>query len=253
MENDLDDILESAFEDLEQDERHAATAPPPTVPAAAASPSSSPSSSAAPRSPASAPASGDTSAQMEELRKLMEGLSRGDFQEAIDEITKSLEQSGDEAPDFANLIPDLEKLGVDADGNIDEAAMARLVEQLGDNPDMKSLMDGMFGHFVSKDILYEPMQHLRSKYPEWLEANRSKLSATEAANYERQQQIVIQICQVYETQPDNTEAVMALMTQMQETGQPPTEIMKSLAPDLQFGEDGQPVLPALGDKNCAIC
>jgi hypothetical protein len=34
------------------------------------------------------------------------------------------------------------------------------------------------------------------------------------------------------------------MQEMQETGQPPKEIMKSIAPDLEFGEDGLPPLPS---------
>ena len=36
------------------------------------------------------------------------------------------------------------------------------------------------------------------------------------------------------------------MQEMQETGQPPVEIIKDLAPGLEFGADGMPVMPNMG-------
>jgi peroxin-19 len=40
--------------------------------------------------------------------------------------------------------------------------------------------------------------------------------------------------------------LMELMQDMQECGQPPSEIIKELAPGLEFGPDGMPVMPNMG-------
>eukprot|EP00968_Pinguiococcus_pyrenoidosus_P009197 scaffold719_cov226-Pinguiococcus_pyrenoidosus.AAC.13 len=39
---------------------------------------------------------------------------------------------------------------------------------------------------------------------------------------------------------------MELMQDVQEYGQPPAEIIKELAPGLEFSEDGMPVMPNMG-------
>lgn len=79
---------------------------------------------------------------------------------------------------------------------------------------------------------------------------------------------------VYDTQPDNFPRIMEYMqdvrvctgiptspcpaaststsplhttsTQLQACGQPPAEIVKELAPGLEFGPDGMPLLPNMG-------
>ena len=50
------------------------------------------------------------------------------------------------------------------------------------------------------------------------------------------------IVAVYDTEPDNFPRLMELMQDMQECGQPPSEIIKDLAPGLEFGPDGMPVM-----------
>lgn len=61
-------------------------------------------------------------------------------------------------------------------------------------------------------------------------------------NYSRQYDIVSQIVKIYESStsssPEGLKRVADLMTQMQETGNPPDDIIKELAPDMEFGPDG---------------
>ena len=40
--------------------------------------------------------------------------------------------------------------------------------------------------------------------------------------------------------------LMELMFELQEYGQPPAEIIKGLAPGLQFDENGMPIMPNMG-------
>ncbi|RQM14263.1 hypothetical protein KXD40_004389 [Peronospora effusa] len=65
---------------------------------------------------------------------------------------------------------------------------------------------------------------------------------------------------MYESEPDNYARLSELMQEMQETGQPPSEIVKDLAPErtsantfpslfpigLQFDEEGMPIMPNMG-------
>lgn len=48
--------------------------------------------------------------------------------------------------------------------------------------------------------------------------------------YGKQYQYFQQIVAVYESEPDNYARLSELMQEMQETGQPPSEIVKDLAP-----------------------
>lgn len=61
--------------------------------------------------------------------------------------------------------------------------------------------------------------------------------------YGKQYQYFQQIIAVYESEPDNFARLSELMQEMQETGQPPSEIVKDLAPGLQFDDEGNPVMP----------
>lgn len=64
-----------------------------------------------------------------------------------------------------------------------------------------------------------------------------------AHRYGKQYQYFQQIIAVYESEPDNFARLSELMQEMQETGQPPSEIVKDLAPGLQFDDEGMPVMP----------
>ena len=54
------------------------------------------------------------------------------------------------------------------------------------------------------------------------------------------------LCMVYETEPDNFPRLLELMQELQELGQPPSDIIRELAPGLVISEDGLPVMPNMG-------
>jgi hypothetical protein len=66
---------------------------------------------------------------------------------------------------------------------------------------------------------------------------------TRTCRYGKQYQYFQQIIAVYESEPDNFARLSELMQEMQETGQPPSEIVKDLAPGLQFDDEGMPIMP----------
>lgn len=66
--------------------------------------------------------------------------------------------------------------------------------------------------------------------------------------YGHQYQYFQRIVAVYETEPDNYPRLMELMADIQEYGQPPSEIIKELAPGLEFNEEGMPIMPGMGNS-----
>ena len=60
--------------------------------------------------------------------------------------------------------------------------------------------------------------------------------------------LAAQLVAVYEAPgPEDGAAVMGLMQELQACGQPPQEILRELAPGLEFGPDGAPVFGAPGE------
>jgi peroxin-19 len=183
----------------------------------------------------------DKSGFMDEVTKLMDSLSHGDFEKTLEELAQNMSK---DMPD----LPDLGDFDLSSTDNIDQ-----LVNEMENKPEMQQMMSEVVEKLVSKDVLYEPMKEMRDQYPVYLTANKDKISAEEYTRCVKQQQIVTSICAAYEANPPNVMAVMDLMQQLQETGQPPTEIIKGLAPDMDMNEEGMPQLPEeLGGKNCCV-
>lgn len=65
--------------------------------------------------------------------------------------------------------------------------------------------------------------------------------------YGTQYQYFQRVVAVYETEPDNFPRLMELLQDLQKYGQVPSEIIKELAPALEFGADGMPVMN-MGDN-----
>ena len=136
------------------------------------------------------------------------------------------------------------------------------VEGKGDFDDM---IEQMMKQLLAKDLMYEPMKNVCERFPVWLADSKHKLSDEEYNRYGTQYQYFQRIVNVYETDADNFPRLQELMQDIQEFGQPPAEIIKELAPGLDFsdnnfmntpgmenpanmfmtGEDGQPQCPTM--------
>ncbi|GFS42249.1 peroxin 19-2 [Actinidia rufa] len=112
-------------------------------------------------------------------------------------------------------------------------------EEQSQDMNMKSIVETMMQQLLSKEILHDPMKEIGERYPKWLEENRSKLSKDEYERYSHQYQIIKDLIQVYENEPENFNKIVEFMQKMQECGQPPSDIVQELAPDFDLSNLGQ--------------
>lgn len=127
------------------------------------------------------------------------------------------------------------------------SSMTAEFEAMGQKEDFQAVIDNMMRQLLARDVMYEPMKQICEMYPAWLAENVARLSKQEYENYGKQYQLFQQLAAVYETEPDNFPRLMELMHDLQETGQPPAEIITKLAPGLQIGPDGLPTIPSMGE------
>jgi len=131
--------------------------------------------------------------------------------------------------------------------------MTDIDSMMAGNPEMASAMEEMMKAFMSKDVVYEPIKTMHARYPMWLEQNKSKITNDQYQMYIKQIDIMGQICQIYEKQPENVQEIMRLMKNMQECGQPPVELLKEIVPDMEFTPEGLPNLPNFNpEQECTI-
>ncbi|CAH2101868.1 unnamed protein product [Euphydryas editha] len=95
-------------------------------------------------------------------------------------------------------------------------------------------MQGMMQSLLSKEVLYPSLKELLEKYPSWLAENKGKIDQTEYERFEKQQTLMQQVCAELEPEQESDpedvkrkrfETVLKLMQQMQDLGQPPTELV----------------------------
>ncbi|XP_061694292.1 peroxisomal biogenesis factor 19 isoform X2 [Syngnathoides biaculeatus] len=140
-----------------------------------------------------------------------------------------------------DLVKTLEGLGLDEGGGGEEANIL---------PIMQSIMQNL----LSKEVLYPSLKEITTKYPEWLEANRSSLSPEDAQRYEQQAKVMGEICQRFEKEEDGDkvfESIMDLMQKLQDLGQPPKELAGDAPPGFNFDMDSLNLPGGLGGAGAA--
>ncbi|KAF5292649.1 hypothetical protein FQR65_LT11201 [Abscondita terminalis] len=119
----------------------------------------------------------------------------------------------------------------------------------GDQNAFVPFMQGMMQSLLSKDVLYPSLKEILGKYPGWLEANAASLSDEERTKYEKQQEVMRQVCEQLEKETDANapeekqaqfERVLSLMQKLQDYGQPPTELVGDLGASIPFDAQGNP-------------
>jgi peroxin-19 len=115
-------------------------------------------------------------------------------------------------------------------------------EQMGNKQDSNIVVDNVMKQLLDRDIMYEPMKEVCSRFPKYLAEHKETLSPEEYTRYGTQYQYFQRIVHVYETEPNNFDRLMELMQDVQEYGQPPVEIIKELAPELEFDAEGMPIM-----------
>jgi peroxin-19 len=105
--------------------------------------------------------------------------------------------------------------------------------------DMDSIVETMMKQLLSKEILHEPMKDIVEKYPQWLEDNKSKISKEDFERYSNQLELMLKLNEVYEHEPENMSKIFEIMQNMQECGQPPSDLVQDIVPDLDLSKLGQ--------------
>ncbi|PKY47763.1 hypothetical protein RhiirA4_403767 [Rhizophagus irregularis] len=98
-------------------------------------------------------------------------------------------------------------------------------EEMFGSGGMEKMLESMMEALATKDYLYEPMKEFAQKYPKWLEDNKGKKYDAPDFDGNNEQQ---------------NKAIINLMQELQEFGQPPPEILNELAPGMELNEQGIP-------------
>ncbi|KAL5357869.1 Pex19 protein family-domain-containing protein [Aspergillus floccosus] len=149
------------------------------------------------------------------------------FNDAIQRTINRMKESGDKATAAAS------------EDDISDDLVAQLLKAVeagasaGDDGDLTQMFMGMMEQLSNKEMLYEPMKELDTKFQPWIAGNKGsdKVSAEDMARYESQAATVSQIVAKFEEpgytdeDPKCREYVWEKMQEMQAAGNPPEELV----------------------------
>jgi len=204
------------------------------APSTSTSTSSSSSSSSAPSTASSSSSSSaSSSAAFDPVSMLSQGMAglQGMDPSQLNSMLNGDGKGLDEM--FTKLMADMGSMGLGADS---EEGFAQSIEK-------------MMGEMISKEHLYPVMKQISDQFPAWLSENKGKVSGEEFENFEKQMGCFQRICEAFEKDPPDTQAVLTIMQEMQSYGPPPKELTASIMPPgLDLNEQGLPDLSALANS-----
>jgi len=143
--------------------------------------------------------------------------------------------------------------GVTEDLGTGGADFASMLEALGgaggSDGEIMNMFQGFMEELMSKEMLEEPLKTLSEQYPPYLAANGASLPPADKARYEAQLSAVNAMLAIFESptySPDDpamSKRIVELMSQMQEAGNPPKEIIGDMPEGFPTGPDGMPAIP----------
>ena len=191
--------------------------------------------------------------------------SDASFQDVIQATMAKLKQSNADANadarakganDPSNLFANL-----GLDGNTDLAQMLEALGNAGegeggDMSELSKMLSSMMDDLMNKDVLYEPLKDMHSRFPGFFESSEGKkLNEEERKRYKDQQAIMADILAVFDeksysdSDPACKKRVSDLVSQMQELGSPPQELLGDMPHELS-GLNG--MLGGDADDNCSV-
>lgn len=128
-----------------------------------------------------------------------------------------------------------EQLKNDPTSTNPEDMLTQLLAGLGNGTDgdfdMSKLLTDMMEQLTSKDVLFEPIKDLNTKFPQYLKENEGVISAEEHTRYTKQYEITNEILAVFDEpgydndKSENRERIDTLLESLQELGDPPKELV----------------------------
>lgn len=140
-----------------------------------------------------------------------------------------------------------EKIKNDPSGGNPEDMLTQLLAGFGDKDmDMQKMLVDMLEQLSLKEVLYEPIKELNTKFPPYLKENGDKLDKETRENYHKQYELTNEILAIFDapTYTDDDKAkreqVNALLELLQELGQPPQELVGDMKDFPGLGPMGGP-------------
>mmetsp|Transcript_131736 Transcript_131736/g.196304 ORF Transcript_131736/g.196304 Transcript_131736/m.196304 type:complete len:287 (+) Transcript_131736:34-894(+) len=119
-------------------------------------------------------------------------------------------------------------------GEFGEESIMDMFKEIENNPELSSMMESMMDKFMSKEVLYEGLKELQTKFQEWLAKKKQEGTLTEelVVQYETQLDSIGRVLAIYDAN-ENDESTAAeaeeLMRQMEEVGTLPDEVLNEIA------------------------
>ena len=144
-----------------------------------------------------------------------------DFQSKIQKTMERMQDSGNRATTAAQG---------DDDKGVGDDLLAKMLKAMesgvgeGDEPDLMKVFMDMMEDLSHKEMLYEPMKELHTKFGPWLRENREKVSKEELERYELQAGIVGEIVNKFDEpgySDQNAEDKAYIWERMQKVKGPP--------------------------------
>lgn len=249
-------------------------------------PASSTTTTTAAAAAAAAASSEPTEEQVLEQFKSLMGQQSPDLQKQFEQMVSDMSALGVDGPSTSNATPQppskpenlkdtisstLNRLK-ESNAKIDQTLkdeqlpsqdlLTDLLSQLNGadgEGDIGALLTEMLNSLASKEVLYEPLKDLNTKYPLWLKENAEKTSKADMERYTKQAAIVSAIVEEFDKpdySDDNDEQrafISQKLEEMQESGDPPKDLMgdaeKAGIPGFGFGGDDDASLPEGIDKD----
>ncbi|WVQ73220.1 hypothetical protein IAR50_002786 [Cryptococcus sp. DSM 104548] len=174
-----------------------------------------------------------------------------DYEETLRAIHDKLKNAGQKSGDS--------QTGGEAEG------MEALLKALGGDPDLlrdfgsgeggegdgqlEGMLEGMMAQLMTKEVLEEPMSELASKYPAYLASPPPNTPPSDLARYKDQFALVTRVVETFRkpgfSDEKDGKQVARLVSEIQDLGGPPKEVMGELPEGFDLG--------ALGDEEgCSI-
>lgn len=178
-----------------------------------------------------------------------------EFEATLSETLKSISETAlsfGDPPSEEELSRLVGSLGLEGEGS-------NGVPPAGGVPGLVSMMQSMMQNLLSKELLYPALRDIVEKYPDWLAEKRPSLAVSEYERFNRQYELMRQVCQEFEGEQSGDaqevkrarfERVLALMHKMQECGHPPKELVE-MNPELGLDEHGNPSIPGMPEQ-CSL-
>lgn len=208
----------------------------------------------------------------DKLEDLIKDLNIQDpeTKEQFEQLVKNFEEENDDAPkdpkNFDNIMKDTMERLKNSGKNIDEQIkndqssgnpedmLSQLLAGLGGaggmpggnggDMDMSKLLVDMLEQLSSKEVLYEPIKDLNTKFPDYLKEKKDSLPADQYENFTKQYDLTNDIVAVFEAEGYNDDdkeqrdKVNSLLESLQELGQPPTDLVGEAGDFPGFGGGG---------------